>query len=78
MYYGQVEYRATITLVKFLITFLGLSTAGIAVDFPETLTELQDQWPIFVVSVLAALWRAYRNWLGNGGPAALKRKIKGE
>lgn len=73
MSFGQPEYSALITLTKFMITWLGLNVAGTLMIIPASVDDLKANWPVYVIATLAALWRAYRNWKGNGGVEVLNK-----
>jgi hypothetical protein len=60
--YGQEEYRATITLLKVLVTALPAGAAGwlstLLADLPQ-----EAVLPAIVAAVVAGVYRGARNWL---------------
>lgn len=59
--YGQKEYKATITLLKVLVTALPASAAGwlstVIADLPA-----EALIPAIVAAVVAGVYRGVRNW----------------
>lgn len=81
MPYGDKEYQASVTLVKAAWEFvkvLGLGSAAVLGIFyqlfdqiPKDWETLRTTWPLVLVGVVGAAWRAYNNWRKNGNGGAL-------
>lgn len=63
------DYQARLTLYKAVREFIkvtfGLSAGILAVAPPETFEDFKRQWPVLLVSLALALWKALENYRKN-------------
>lgn len=63
------KYRAAVTLWKAAWTFVyamtGIGAGVLAVQLPESEEEFRANWLVFVLPIVAALWRALENYRKN-------------
>ena len=59
------NYRIALTLWKafwtFVQTAIGVGAGVVAIDMPGTWEEMKVKWPVLIVPLVLAIWRAFEN-----------------